>query len=201
VPRTIQKEQFNEREIIESGEAVHVRGSFDSKYIAVYGTLRLGEGNWNNYLNGTAEYIETRKIPGVIWIYSLAAAYVGTDFQREGWNGEWCTLDIFKINGEDFTDTNRGLDGLEGARGDYGYKAIAIPLEINGHMEIVKFYHIDLGEGSRISTIQDRALDLYKSPENLLAQITRKGFTTENTPNLQNFFKFYGKDTAAQENN
>jgi gamma-glutamylcyclotransferase (GGCT)/AIG2-like uncharacterized protein YtfP len=191
--KTINREQYSPELVLQSGDVFFVPGSFDARFVAVYGTLRLGQGNWSRLLMNTSTYVETRKIPGIIWHGGLAASYVGTEPEQE-----WCTLDIFEIKGEENSDeyrsTNYRLDSLEGSLSDDPwYMATAIPLEINGKMEVVKFYHLPNGGKA---PIQDRLLTHY-TPEELMAEAER--LAVKGQENMGKFYSYYQKLSNAEE--
>lgn len=72
-------------------------------FVAVYGTLRVGEGNWYHLLKDTSKHIGTFRIDGFKMVSNGCFPYV---FQGEG----AVTVDVFEV---DNTTMSR-LDRLEG---------------------------------------------------------------------------------------
>jgi len=84
-------------------------------YVAVYGTLRRGEGNWAWALKNTSAFIGDYRIPGFVLFSNGCYPYA-----VEG-SGE-ITVEIFEIDAE----TLNRLDHLEGYPHHYNRKKITV---------------------------------------------------------------------------
>lgn len=175
--------------VTEGGEILLVDFSPRTKYIAVYGTLRLGQGNWNWHLRNKAQYITTVNMPGILRLRGLAATWVGKDIPAP----KWCAMDIFEIDDKHLEEVHRGLDRLES-----GYDQVIFPFEINGKVHEVKFYHIpttikEWNEKSfSMLANQDYLLEQHQTGERVLTRIMNQDVIQCNkAENLGNFIKFY----------
>lgn len=74
--------------------------------IAVYGTLRLGEGNYKRLLQDRAEYLSTERIPGfsIVTLGPFPASYENQEDEQG------VLVDIFKVDDATF----ESVDRLEG---------------------------------------------------------------------------------------
>ena len=71
-------------------------------YVAVYGTLRVGEGNWAHFLQ-ESKHMGTHRISGFTMVTNQCFPYV---FKGDG----EITVDMFEVSDDTFTS----LDRLEG---------------------------------------------------------------------------------------
>ena len=83
--------------------------------IAVYGTLRRGEGNWSYFLKGRSAYLKTAVISGFRMVTNGAYPYA-IEFEGN------ITVDLFEID----EDTLERLDYLEGYPSHYNRKLIDV---------------------------------------------------------------------------
>jgi hypothetical protein len=131
------------------------------KYVAVFGTLRYGRGNWEDHLKNKAKLVATLKIPNIWFMGGLGATYTDTKHTVVKGSGleysDGATMDIFDITayGKE-KSVEEGLNDLE--HPSY-YKRLIFPLEINGQVELVKFYYsyYDLNK-TAVSDVQDYAI-------------------------------------------
>jgi gamma-glutamylcyclotransferase (GGCT)/AIG2-like uncharacterized protein YtfP len=103
-------------------EPVIVKDNFVAEFLAVYGTLRVGQGNWKRYLRGNTLYIDTQEWPGWYWAGGLAAGYSGNPEHS-------LVVDIFQVDPARLEKINRPVDALEGCsyENDWGYQPCAAP--------------------------------------------------------------------------
>jgi len=85
-------------------------------YVAVYGTLRRGEGNWQWALKNTSTFVGEFRVPG-FQMYSNGCF----PYAVESGSGE-ITVEIFEIDAE----TMAHLDRLEGYPFHYNRKQIIV---------------------------------------------------------------------------
>ena len=101
-------------ELSNAGLAIHSTTNtmaFVSQYVLVYGTLRLNQSNWRNYLKDSSDYIGTYKLKK--WTLRVQGLPLGF---YTGHDSDYLVVDLFKIKGNpaEIYATNYMLDQLEG---------------------------------------------------------------------------------------
>lgn len=124
--KRVRRENLNLDEVKTEGLPVHVPDNFTAEFMMVYGTLRVGQGNWRNYLNGDrSKYMDTQAMPG--WHYGggLSADYTGNPDTN-------LVVDIFQVDPERLEELNPPVDRLEGCtrESEYGYQPAAVPVTL-----------------------------------------------------------------------
>lgn len=80
--------------------------------VLVYGTLRPGQGNYYNFLEGRTERERTVTLKGFRMFAGMGFPYV---IQTD--TDETIVADLIDLKADEYDDTVRGLDMLEGYRG------------------------------------------------------------------------------------
>ena len=124
--KTVRKENLNFEELISEGLPVHVPDNFTAEFMMVYGTLRVGQGNWKNYLSkGRTKYMDTQAMQG--WHYGggLSADYTGNPDTH-------LVVDIFQVDPNRLEELNPPVDRLEGCtrESEWGYQPAAVPVTL-----------------------------------------------------------------------
>lgn len=81
--------------------------------VLVYGTLRPGQGNYYNFLEGRTERERTVTLKGFRMYAGMGFPYV----IQTGDMDETIVADLIDLKADEYDDTVRGLDMLEGYRG------------------------------------------------------------------------------------
>lgn len=168
-------------------------GNVHTEYMLVYGTLRLGQGNWRYHLSENAEYVSTARLQGFQYLGGLACGYTGNPEHH-------AVFDLFKVVKE-HTATNRSVDSLERVLGDNyekpeemygGYKTCLVPLTlVSGDKEeniVAKFYHVNV---SRFSDVGEDYLKEGVSADRKMAA----ALAVAKANNLADFLNFYSDET------
>lgn len=167
-------------------------GNVHTEYMLVYGTLRLGQGNWRYHLSENAEHVGTARLQGFHYMGGLACGYTGNPEHH-------AVFDLFKIV-KNHAATNRSVDALEGVLGDDyetpermygGYKTCLLPLTlVSGDTEeniVAKFYHVNV---SRLGDSEDYLKEGINSDRKMAAALAEA-----KANNLVDFLNFYSDET------
>lgn len=107
--------------------------TFFTNYFLVYGTLRLGNGNYYNYGLDEAKHVGTYKLKG--WMLSGLSGFPTGD------TDDYLVVDLFDISElseRQQRNINVGIDGLEGV--PWGYKSTKVSFKLDGEPIEAKLY-------------------------------------------------------------
>jgi gamma-glutamylcyclotransferase (GGCT)/AIG2-like uncharacterized protein YtfP len=105
--------------------------SFLTNYFLVYGTLRLGMGNWAWCFNKRTKHIATLELPGFLKSRGISCEFTGD-------TSHVTVFDLFQVTDE-FDRINAETDALEGVKYD-AYRACAVRINLEDGPIIAKFY-------------------------------------------------------------
>ena len=166
----------------ENGPTV-VGSHVPTKFVLVYGTLRLGAGNYSYYLRNKSIWRGTVKLKGFYKSLGLSCKITGNPLHQT-------VFDIFEIpKNDNFKSTNTDLDILEGTlQHDYTtledllkeshYMNMFLEVDVpigNGEFkkEVVKFYNVNISEVYR-ELEPEGSVDYYNNgPRQALAELER----------------------------
>lgn len=123
--------------------------------VATYGTLRLGEPNWDRYLLDS-EYIGTHRATG----FDMYAGF-GYPYALEG-DGD-ITVDVFEVDAKTFKD----LDVLEGYPRHYKRKLVPVGGEVawiyytDNQMRVENLKPVSSGDW--VQYLEERGTEQWKS--------------------------------------
>ena len=173
-----------EQEIIERGLPVIITDRWYSKFMLVYGTLRMGQGNYKWHLHGKSEYINTQRMIGFKKCSGLTSTWTGNAYDST-------VMDLFEVHDKHFTSVNASIDSLEGCTSgshiNY-YSIAAVPVMLpDGRKVLAKAYPIPDALTSPAAPSNDYiAHQVQNSPDNF------EDFVSTTYPDTaRNFINFY----------
>lgn len=84
-----------------------VVANFKTQYYAVYGSLRVGRGNWEWSYQNFGDHVDTVKVPGFNYTGGLSANYTGNP-------EHFLVMDIFEVRKDFIDEAHNNIDSLEG---------------------------------------------------------------------------------------